>query len=405
MWIAEGMTSPAVEHLLHHRAVKLGGVAAGPLVPGANFIVDRGEQRAGAAGEVAYAQLSDGVGVRPVDALHLGDGQPCQERGGRGQRVEGGEVLAVRDELLEDAPGQVVRVVHARRAERLRGVPQPPQDGCRFARRKLPEDVLRDGEDGPVVDLQDVVPGGEHLALGVVHAVAAHPGQRIDLRVHPGDAFVEDECVGDDGAGHAAGLRHVDHSQAAGYGGSDARPQLRNFVQQRRGPFDALFQRGGGLVYGALRNAHQTDHVGQVLDAALQPAGLRKASCVRAALGKDAVFEAGRRQGGAQVVGIADRGRVAEGDCGFDDAPVDGHLQPEAGRGLRLHGAGGHVLGLDHHGRTAGRGDDDVRAQSGMADDGLGVLGPHLPAGQHLLEQAAQGVVGVRLGLAWHIGL
>ena len=25
--------------------------------------------------------------------------------------------------------------------------------------------------------------------------------------------------------------------------------------------------------------------------------------------------------------------------------------------------AGGHVLGLDHHGRAAGRGDDDVRAQ------------------------------------------
>ena len=112
-----------------------------------------------------------------------------------------------------------------------------------------------------------------------------------------------------------AGLRHVDHSQTAFcYRRSDARPQLRNFVQERRGPFDALFQRGGGLVYGALRNAHQADHVGQVLDSALQPAGLREALCVRAALGKDAVFEAGRRQGGAQVVGVADRGRVAEGD-------------------------------------------------------------------------------------------
>ena len=161
---------------------------------------------------------------------------------------------------------------------------------------------------------------------------------------------------------------------------------------------DDVVQRYQGVV-------GRPDHVAQVLDAALQPAGLREALCVRAALGKDAVFEAGRRQGGAQVVGIADRGRVAEGDCGLDDAPVDGHLQPEAGPGLRLDGAGGHVLGLDHHGRAAGRGDDDVRAQSGMADDGLGVLGSHLPAGQHSLEQDAQGVVGVRLRLSRHIGL
>ena len=106
----------AVEHLLHHRAVEIGGVAAGPLVPGGDLVVDRGEQRAGAAGEVPDAQLADGVGVRPVDALHFGDSQPGQERGGRGQRVEGGQVLAVRDEALEDAPGQVVGVVHARRA-------------------------------------------------------------------------------------------------------------------------------------------------------------------------------------------------------------------------------------------------------------------------------------------------
>ena len=60
------------------------------------------------------------------------------------------------------------------------------------------------------------------------------------------------------------------------------------------------------------------------------------------------------------------------------------------------------VLGLDDHGRAAGRGDDDVGAQPSVAGDGLGVLGPHLPAGQHLLEQAAQGVIGVRLRLAWH---
>ena len=155
-------------------------------------------------------------------------------------------------------------------------------------------------------------------------------------------------------------------------------------------------------VDGALRNAHQADHVGQVLDSALQPAGLREALCVRAALGKDAVFEAGRRQGGAQVVGVAHRGRVAQGDGGLDDAPVGFHHQPEPGPGLLLDGASGHVLGLDHHGRAAGRGDDDVGAPSGVAEDGPRVLGPHLPARHHPLQQVAQGVVDVRLRLARH---
>ena len=83
------------------------------------------------------------------------------------------------------------------------------------ARRKLRQDVPGDGEDGPVVDLQDVVPGGQRLSLGVVDAVAADHGQGLDLRVQPGDALVEDEGVGDDGAGHAAGLRHVAHAQQA----------------------------------------------------------------------------------------------------------------------------------------------------------------------------------------------
>ena len=116
------------------------------------------------------------------------------------------------------------------------------------------------------------------------------------------------------------------------------------------------------MVYRSLRDGHQTDHVGQVLNAALQPAGLREALDVLGALGEDAVGEAGRRQGRPQIVGLANRVRVAEGDSGFDDAPVDGHLQPEAGLGLRFDCTSGHVLGLDHYRRVAGRGDDDVGA-------------------------------------------
>ena len=71
--------------------------------------------------------------------------------------------------------------------------------------------------------------------------------------------------------------------------------------------------------------------------------------------------------------------------------------------GLRFHGARGHVLGLDDYGGAARRGDDDVGAQLGLAGDGLGVFGTHLAAGQHVLEQTAEGVIGVGLRLAGHI--
>ena len=82
--------------------------------------------------------------------------------------------------------------------------------------------------------------------------------------------------------------------------------------------------------------------------------------------------------------------------------PVGGHLQPQAGLRLRFDGTRGHVLGLDHHGRAAGRGDQDVGAQPWTAGDGLGVLGPHPAPGQHALKQAAHSVVGVWLRLARH---
>ena len=162
-----------------------------------------------------------------------------------------------------------------------------------------------------------------------------------------------------------------------------------HFVQELCGAFDALFQCAGGLVYGALRNGHQADHVGQVLNGPLQPARLRETVHVLGALGEDAVAEAGRRQRSAQVMGFAKGVRVAEGDGGFDNAPVGGHLQPEAGPGLRFDGTCGHVLGLDHYGRAAGRGDDDVRAQPEVAGYRLRVLGAHLATRQHVLQQTA----------------
>ena len=66
----------AVEHILHHQLVQFARIAAGPLVAGGNLLVDSGEQGAGTAGEVSDSQPPDGLGIRPVNAIQLGDGEP-----------------------------------------------------------------------------------------------------------------------------------------------------------------------------------------------------------------------------------------------------------------------------------------------------------------------------------------
>ena len=78
---------------------------------------------------------------------------------------------------------------------------------------ELAEDVPGDGEDGPVVDFEDYGPCGEGLALGVGDVGAADEADGPDARVLSGDALVEDQGVGDDGTGHAAGLGNGGHSQ------------------------------------------------------------------------------------------------------------------------------------------------------------------------------------------------
>ena len=104
-------------------------------------------------------------------------------------------------------------------------------------------------------------------------------------------------------------------------------------------------------------------------------------------------------------MGLGDIVRVAEGDNGLDDAPVLRHLQRKAVLCFAFNVPCWHVFRLDDNGRAAGRGDEDVGFQRRMPGDGLSVLGPHLAAGQHALQEIAQGVVGVRLRLARHATL
>ena len=175
----------------------------------------------GAAGEISDAELADGVGVGPVHTFQLRYRQPGEQCRRSRQGIECGQVLPVGDKVLEDAAGQVVSVVDASGFDSLGGLQEVPQHGGGSVPRNLFEDVLGNGEDWPVVDLQDVGPGRKRIALRIGHFGAGHQAQGFHPLVQPGDALVEHHGVGDDRAGHAAGLGHVAHSQQPGDDGGN----------------------------------------------------------------------------------------------------------------------------------------------------------------------------------------
>ena len=100
----------AVQNLLHDDGMQGFEIAAFAFVPRRDLVVYGGQQGAGAAGEVADAQAADGACTAPVHPFQLGDGETGQQGGGGRQGVEGRQVLAVGDEALEEAPGEVVGV-------------------------------------------------------------------------------------------------------------------------------------------------------------------------------------------------------------------------------------------------------------------------------------------------------
>ncbi len=172
----------ADEAVLHHRRVEGLGVAAVQLVEQAETRVGCGEQRAGAAGEVADLQRGQRLGVAPVRASGRavgGQREPGQQRGGGGPRVVGREELAVCDQALEDDAGEIVRARDAARHQRPRGVPERGEHGLRRGRGQRAvasgvEQRLRRGEDRPVVVGEDGVPLAEQRRA--VEGVAVDEG-------------------------------------------------------------------------------------------------------------------------------------------------------------------------------------------------------------------------------------
>ena len=145
-----------------------------------------------------------------------------------------------------------------------RALQQFPQDAGGSASGKLLQYVLGYGKDGPVVGLQDVFPGRQYLTLGVCNIGAAHQPQRFHPLVHPCNALVEDHGVSDDGAGHAAGLGNVAHSQQPGNDRGEIGAQIRHFRQTGGGLPNALLKRVSRLLYCFLWDGHQPGYVSQI---------------------------------------------------------------------------------------------------------------------------------------------
>ena len=335
--------------------------------------------------------------VGPVNAVHLGDRETRQQRGGGGQRVEGGEVLAVGYESLEDAPGEVVGVGDAGGVNSLGGAPERPQDTGGVAGGELFQNVFGYGEYGPVVYGEYHGPGFQGRFLRVLHAVAAHVAQRPDLIMHTGKLFVEDHRVGDDGAGHAARLDDVGHSEQVGYGAGYRGSEHRHVVEGLHRAVYAVLERVGGAVDGFLRDGHQAREFGEVVGRTVKPAGFGEAGSVSV---EDGVLEAGVGHGFVHVAGEFESWRVSQRYGGLDGAASVHDFEAEPVGGLALGVGGGHELGLDDDGSAVGRGDEDVEAEGGLSDDYAGVLDAQGAGGQHEGQHRAEGVVGVLFGLA-----
>ena len=290
-------------------------------------------------------------------------------------------------------------VVYAGCFNSLGGLQQFPQDAGGSASGKLLQYVLGYGKDGPVVDLQDIFPGRQYLTLGVCNIGAAHQPQRVHLLVHPCDALVEDHGVSDDGAGHAAGLGNVAHSQQPSDDRSDIGAELGHVLQQVGGLPNALLEGIGRLFHGFLWYGYQSCKVSQIGCRTLKPSRFREAAAV---LVQDIVGKTGFGEDLAQVIGVLYNLRVANCDSSLDSSGLSLHVKPQPFGGVLFDLRGRRIFGFDDYWRAPRRGYQHIGVAARMVGEGLGVLGADFAARHHAPQQVAQRVVGIRLGLACH---
>ena len=243
----------AVEDFSHHHRMQSAGVAAGALVPAGNLLVRCGQQRAGAAGEIADPQPLNCVGVAPVHVVHLADGQPGQQKRRCGQGVKGSQIFAVGNQALEDAPSQVVGDAGAGIGNFQSGVAQDAQQHGSITGRDALHDVFGNGENSPVVDLQDVAPSVQGITEGIGDIRAADHPQGFDA-VRARQPLVKHHGVGDDRASHPSCLGNVGHTEQPGDFGHHVGAQSVHIIQDCYCPLDAVFEGGAGMINGTLRD-------------------------------------------------------------------------------------------------------------------------------------------------------
>ena len=155
--------------------------------------------------------------------------------------------------------------------------------------------------------------------------------------------------------------------------GRDVGTLRRHFAPVRISrPVNAAFQRRRRFVHRPLRHGHQSNQVGQIGDAARQPARFLEPGAVFV---KRAVRQPGLGQGRGQIVGPRDLLGVAERDGRFHRPGFPRNDRPQSGVGVPLRVGVRLVLRLYYNGRTTGRGDQRIGMPPRMVNDSLRLFG------------------------------
>ena len=149
------------QRLLHHVRVQTLGVAAREQVKPVQPPVRRVDQRPRPAGVVRNAKVLDSPRIPPAPVVR--HRQMRQKRRRLRPRVEGREELAVRDEPLEHRSRKIVGLRYPQRDQLVRRCSHHPERPGRHVRRiHAAQQVARDVEDRPVVDVENLAPLAQH---------------------------------------------------------------------------------------------------------------------------------------------------------------------------------------------------------------------------------------------------
>lgn len=158
------------------------------------------EQGSGTAGKISHAQVCDGSGSGPV-RRQSGYGQLRQQQGGGEQDVEGGQDLAVGNQEPEYLSRYVLGRGGSLPCQALNWTPHVSQD---VLTGRIGQNIADNSKDRPLVNLQDTVPDLQGVVRAGLGCLAHTDPGNARLSLNGG---MEDHGIGQNGDGHAVGLR------------------------------------------------------------------------------------------------------------------------------------------------------------------------------------------------------